>query len=118
MEVRLRKDFYGSLLPKTSLSWIGINVEFDYKGLAQTLTIEFTTGKRGLWGEYDQESPIYYNTRAVSASDVFKSYGIGRAIPLSFWGDRQIDDCAVEIKIKGQGISESAVLWNAYTVNL
>lgn len=118
MEVRLRKDFYGSLIPKTSSGYIGINVSFEYKGPAQTLQIEFNTGKRGIWGDYDQESPTYYNQRSVSASDVFKKYGIGRLISLSFWGSRQVADCAVEIVIRGQGVYDDAVLWNAYTVNL
>lgn len=116
-QVRLRKDFYGSLIPKVSSDSLLVTVKFDYKGPAQTLEIETNTGKRGLYGDYDQESPTYYDSKAVTASDTLKSYTFSRSIPLSFWGDRQIDDGAVEVVIRGDGVYDDAVLWDAYTVN-
>ncbi len=117
-EVRLRKDFHGTLIPKVSSDSLRVKVEFDYKGPAQTLDIESNTGKRGLWGDYDQESPTYHDSKYVSKSDTFRSYTFTRYIPLSFWGSRQIDDCAVEIVIRGEGVYADAVLWDAYTVNI
>lgn len=118
MEVRLRTDFYGAKIPKTSADSITVTVGFSYKGPAQTLQIETNTGKRGLLGDYDQESPAYYDSKPVSASDTLRSYTFSRSIPLSFWGSRQIDDGAVEVVISGSGVSADAVVWDAYTVNL
>lgn len=118
MEVRLRTDFYGTKIPKVSAQAIWVVVGFKYKGPAQTLTIESNTGKKGLWGDYDQESPSYYDSKPVSASDTLKDYQFNRSIPLSFWGTRKISDCAVEVVISGQGIYADAVIWDAYTVNL
>ena len=118
MEVRLRTDFYGTLVPKVSSQSILITVGFNYKGPAQTLSIETNTGKKGLWGDYDQESPAYYDSKAVSASDALQNYTFSRYIPLSFWGDRQIDDGAVEVVISGQGVYADAIIWQAYTVNI
>ena len=117
-EVKLRKNFYGTLIPKVSSDSLRVKVEFDYKGPAQTLDIETNTGKRGLWGDYDQESPTYHDSKYVSKSDTFRSYTFIRYIPLSFWGTRQIDDCAVEVVIRGDGVYADAVLWDAYTVNI
>ncbi len=117
-EVKLRKDFYGTKIPKVSSDSIWITVGFKYKGPAQTLDIETNTGKRGLWGDYDQESPTYHDSKAVSASDTFRSYTFSRSIPLNFWGTRQIDDCAVEVVIRGEGVYADCVLWDAYTVNI
>lgn len=117
-EVKLRKDFYGTKIPKVSSDSIRITVGFSYKGPAQTLDIETNTGKRGLWGDYDQESPTYHDSKAVYASDTFRSYTFSRSIPLSFWGDRRIDDCAVEVVIRGEGVYADAVIWDAYTVNI
>lgn len=116
-EVRLRTDFYGSKIPKVSSQSISVTLGFKYKGPAQTLSIETSTGKKGLWGDYDQESPAYYDSKSVSASDTLKSYTFTRSIPLSFWGTRKIDDGAVEVVISGQGVSADAILWDAYTVN-
>jgi hypothetical protein len=118
MEVKLRKNFYGTLIPKVSSDSLRVKVEFDYKGPAQTLDIETNTGKKGLWGDYDQESPTYHDSKYVSKSDTFRSYTFTRYIPLSFWGSRQIDDCAVEVVIRGEGVYDDAVLWDAYTVNI
>lgn len=116
MEVRLRLDFYGTKIPKVSSDNLSVTVLYDYKGPAQTLDIEVNTGKRGLWGDYDQESPAYHYAREVYASDILKRYGLLAKIPLSFWGDRVIDDCAVEVVIRGEGVYADAVLWDAYTV--
>lgn len=118
MEVRLRQNFYGSKIPKTSADYLRITISFSYKGPAQTLEIETNTGKKGLWGDYDQESPAYYDSKTVYKSDTLRSYTFSRMIPLSFWGDRQIEDCAVEVVIRGQGVYADAVIWDAYTVNL
>ncbi len=118
MEVKLRKNFYGTLIPKVSSDSLRVKVEFDYKGPAQTLDIETNTGKKGLWGDYDQESPTYHDSKYVSKSDTFRSYTFTRYIPLSFWGTRQIDDGAVEVVIRGEGVYDDAVLWDAYTVNI
>jgi len=115
-EVRLRKDFYGSLIPKVSSDSLRVNISFSYQGPAQVLDIETNTGKRGAWGGYDQESPAYHDSKAVSASDTPRSYTFSRYIPLSFWGLRQIDDGAVEVVIRGTGVYDDAVLWNAYTI--
>ncbi|MBA7684504.1 hypothetical protein ES703_92904 [subsurface metagenome] len=118
MEVKLRRNFYDTLIPKVSSDSLRVKVEFDYKGPAQTLDIETNTGKRGLWGDYDQESPTYHDSKYVSKSDTFRSYTFTRYIPLSFWGSRQIDDGAVEVVIRGEGVYDDAVLWDAYTVNI
>ena len=118
MEVKLRKNFYDTLIPKVSSDSLRVKVEFDYKGPAQTLDFETNTGKRGLWGDYDQESPTYHDSKYVSKSDTFRSYTFTRYIPLSFWGSRQIDDGAVEVVIRGEGVYDDAVLWDAYTVNI
>ncbi|MBA7483200.1 hypothetical protein ES707_18711 [subsurface metagenome] len=117
-EVRLRTDFYGTKIPKHSWGYIVAYGAFDYKGPAQTLDIEISTGKRGLWGDYDQESPTYHISKSVKASDTFFSHVFSKTIPLSFWGDRKIDDCAVEIVIRGEGVYADAVLWDAYTMNI
>jgi len=117
-EVRLRKDFYGTLIPKVSSQSIRVYIEFEYKGPAQTLDIESNTGKRGLWGDYDQESPTYHDSKYVSESETFRSYHFSRTIPLSFWGTREIDDGAVEAVITGEGVHDDAVIWDAYTVNI
>ncbi|KKN87045.1 hypothetical protein LCGC14_0263150 [marine sediment metagenome] len=117
-EVRLRKDFNGTQIPKTSADYLRISISFSYKGPAQTLAIETNTGKRGVWGDYDQESPAYQDSKPVSQSETLRSYSFSRNIPLSFWGDRQIDDCAVEVVIRGEGVYADAVIWDAYTVNL
>lgn len=118
-EVRLRKNFYGTKIPKTSYDTLLVFIGLNYKGPAQTLDIELNSGKRGLWGDYDQESPTYhFPGRPVYASDTFRSYTFGIGMPLSFWGDRKIDDCAVEVVIRGEGVYDDAVLWDAYTVNL
>jgi len=116
MEVRLRQDFYGTKIPKTSADYIRMTISFNYNGPDQTLEIEINTGKRGIWGDYDQESPAYYFPKPVYAWA--KSYMFNTGIPLSFWGDRRIDDCAVEIVIRGEGVYADAVIWDAYTVNL
>jgi len=117
-EVRLRKDFYGNLIPKVSSDNLTVTVEFEYKGPAQTLDIEVNSGKKGLWGDYDQESPTYHTSKYVSKSDTFRSYSKSYTMPLSFWGSREIDDCAVEVVIRGEGVYDDAVLWDAYTVNV
>jgi len=117
-EVRLRKNFYGNLIPKVSADSLRVTVEFDYKGPAQTLDIEISSGKKGLWGDYDQESPTYHTSKYVSVSDTPWSYSKTYTISLSFWGDRKIEDCAVEVVIRGEGVYDDAVLWDAYTVNL
>lgn len=117
-QVRLRKDFYGTKIAKVSSDSLRVTVSFDYQGPAQTLTIETNTGKRGLLGDYDQESPTYHDSRAVSASDTPRGYTSTRYIPLSFWGSREIDDGAVEVVIRGQGVYGDAVMWDAYTVNI
>lgn len=117
-QVVLRQNFYGTKIPKVSSDNLSVTVLYDYKGSAQTLDIEVNTGKRGLWGDYDQESPAYHYAREVYTSDTLKRYGLLAVIPLSFWGSRKIDDCAVEVVIRGEGVLESAVLWDAYTVNL
>lgn len=116
-EVRLRTDFYGSKVPKTSSDWLKVIIGFSYKGSAQPLLIEASTGKKGLWGDYDQESESGYFEKPVSASDTLKPYTFDLGIPLSFWGTRKIDDGAVEIVISGSGVFADAVLWNAYTMN-
>lgn len=118
MEVKLRKSFYGTKIAKVSSDSLQVSISFNYQGPAQTLNVETNTGKRGLFGDYDQESPTYYDSKAVSASDTPKGYTFSRSIPLSFWGTRQIDDCAVEVVIRGEGVYDDAVLWDAYTVNL
>jgi len=117
-QVRLRKEFYGTLVPKVSTDNLYIDLTFTYKGPAQTLTIDTTSGKRGAFGDYDQESPLYRNSFPVTESDTPKTYTFRCYIPLSFWGDRVITDCAVEQKISGEGVYDSAVLWDAYTVNV
>jgi len=117
-EVKLRKDFTGTLVPKVSTDNLYIDLNFTYKGPAQTLSIDTSSGKKGLWGDYDQESPAYRNSFAVSKSDTPRSYTFPCYIPLAFWGDRVITDCAVEQKISGEGVYDSAVLWDAYTVNV
>ncbi len=118
MEVRLRQDFYGNKVPKTSSDNIRITIGFSYRGPGQTLNIETSTGKRGLLGDYDQESPAYHDSKVVYKSSTPRNYSFSRSIPLSFWGDRRIDDCAVEVVIRGEGVYNSAVIWDAYTVNL
>lgn len=118
MEVRLRKDFYGTKIAKVSSDSLMVLVPFTYKGLAQTLRVEVNTGKRGAWGDYDQESPAYYYDKAVSSTDTLAYYSLIAFIPLSFWGTRKIDDCAVEVVISGEDVYDDAVLWDAYTVNL
>lgn len=117
-EVRLRKNFYGTLIPKVSSDSLRVTVEFEYKGPSQTLDIEVNSGKKGLWGDYDQESPTYHTSRYVSESDSFRSYSKSYTMSLSFWGDRKIEDCAVEVVIRGEGIHKDAILWDAYTMNL
>jgi len=117
-EVRLRKNFYGTSIPKRSTQTLNVYVFFDYTGPAQTLNVEVNTGKRGLWGDYDQESPSYYENIAVNKHDIPYEIGYYKSIPLSFWGTREIDDCAVEVVIKGKDVYDDAVLWDAYTVNL
>ncbi|MBA7709598.1 hypothetical protein ES703_118519 [subsurface metagenome] len=117
-EVKLRKDFTGTLVPKVSTDNLYIDLNFTYKGPAQTLSIDTSSGKKGIWGDYDQESPTYRNPFPVSKSDTPRSYTFRCYIPLAFWGDRIIEDCAVEIKISGEGVYDSAVLWDAYTVNV
>lgn len=116
--VTLRQDFYGTKIPKVSSDSLMVLVPFTYKGPAQTLKVEVNTGKRGIYGDYDQESPAYYYNKTVSKSDTLAYFSILAFIPLSFWGSRKIDDCAVEVVFRGQGIYTEAILWNAYTVNL
>jgi len=117
-EVRLRLDFHGTKIPKTSADSLRVNISFSYKGPGQILEIETNSGKKGVWGDYDQESPTYRDSKTVYKSDTFKSYTFSRTIPLSFWGDRQIEDCAVEVVIRGEGVYGDAVMWDAYTMNL
>lgn len=117
-QVRLRKDFYGTKISKVSADSLLVTVEFDYKGPAQTLDIEVNSGKKGLWGDYDQESPTYHTSKYVSESNTFRSYSKSYTMSLSFWGTRQINDGAVEVVIRGEGVYDDAVLWDAYTVNL
>lgn len=117
-EVRLRKNLYGKLVPKVSSDKLIVIVFFTYQGPAQTLEIETNTGKKGLWGDYDQESPAYHDPKAVGASEAPVYYSFIKLIPLSFWGSRKISDGAVEVVVKGQGVYDDAVIWDAYTVNL
>jgi len=117
VQVKLRKDFYGTLIPKVSSDSLKIIIDFKYKGPAQTLRTEVNTGKKGIWF-YDQESPRYFINTPVYTSDSFRTYSYSTTIPLDFWGDRQIDNGAVEIVIKGEGIYSDAVLWDAYTMNM
>jgi len=117
-QVKLRKDFYGTKIAKVSSDYLYVTIEFDYSGPAQTLEIEVTSGKRGAWGDYDQESPAYYHSKSVYESDYLRHYSFSCGLPLSFWGTRQIDDCAVEVVIRGEGVYDDAVFWDAYTVNL
>lgn len=116
--VRLRGEFNGNLVPKVSSQSIKVVVDFDYMGPAQVLDIESSSGKKGLFGDYDQESPVYHDPMPVSESSAFARYTFTRDIPLSFWGSRKINDCAVEVVIRGTGVYADAVIWNAYTVNL
>lgn len=117
-EVRLRTNFYGLSIRKYSYQNLGVHISFQYKGPAQTLEVEYNSGKKGLWGDYDQESPAWHRSVVVPASGTFKPYTTNNIIPLSFWGTRKIDDCAVEVVIRGQGVYDDAVLWDAYTINL
>jgi len=117
-EVRLRTDFYGSKISKNWTNYLGIHILFKYKGPAQILNIEVNSGKKGLFGDYDQASPTDYYTKSVNASDDFVSYFFDCGMYLNFWGERQISDCAVEVVISGQGVFADAVIWDAYTVNL
>lgn len=118
-EVRLRKNFQGVLISKQSFNSLWIRIEFDYKGPTQMLDFEYSTGKKGLWGDYDQESPTYHQDKKVYHSVGWTRYYYTlQSIPLSFWGTREIGDCAVEVVIRGEGVFDDAVLWDAYTVNL
>ncbi len=111
-------DFQGTKIPKVSSESIKVDIKFTYRGASQTLEIQTDTGKMGAFGGYDSESKQFYDSKQVVTSDTPREYTLSRTIPLSFWGDRQIDDCAVRVVIKGEGIEIESVLWDAYTVNI
>jgi len=118
-EVRLRTDFYAPYkITKNWTNYLGIHILFNYKGPAQILNIEVNSGKKGLLGDYDQESPAYYYDKSVNASDAPADYFFDCGMYLNFWGDRQISDCAVEVVIRGVGVYDDAVIFDAYTMNL
>ena len=112
-------DFVGTLIPKMSSDNLSITCNYKWTGLGQAIEVWFSAGKKGLSGEYDQESGAYKQSVTLPTATTPLSKSITQVIPLSFWGTRQISDGAVEIVFKVSGISDVIVhIWDAFTVNL
>ena len=113
-------EFTGNLIPKMSSDNLNIKCDYKWTGLGRAIEVWFSAGKRGLAGEYDQESGAYKQSVTLPTATTPLSLSISQIIPLSFWGTRDISDGAVEIVFKvGAGFDDVIVhVWNAYTINL